>query len=107
MHLALTPWLGTLLTGAGLVLFTLGLLSLLLRRNVIRQVIGLKIMLQGVSLLLILAGQRHDDLALAQSMVVSALIVEAVVIAVALALIVNVFRHYPSGDVDDLRRLWG
>ena len=107
MHLALTPWLGTLLTGAGLVLFILGLLSLLLRRNVIRQVIGLKIMLQGVSLLLILAGQRHDDLALAQSMVVSALIVEAVVIAVALALIVNVFRHYPSGDVDDLRRLWG
>ena len=103
----MTPWLGALLTGAGLVLFTLGLLSLLLRRNVIRQVIGLKIMLQGVSLLLILAGQRHDDLALAQSMVVSALIVEAVVIAVALALIVNVFRHYPSGDVDDLRRLWG
>jgi multisubunit Na+/H+ antiporter MnhC subunit len=40
-------------------------------------------------------------------MVLSALIVEAVVIAVALALIVNVFRHYPTGDVDDLRRLWG
>lgn len=107
MHLALTPVLGALLTAAGLILFALGLISLLVRRNVIRQVIGLKIMLQGVSLLLILAGHRHDDVALAQSMVVSALIVEAVVIALALALIVNVFRHYPSGDVDDLRRLWG
>ena len=107
MHLALTPMLDALLTGVGLVLFVLGLVGLLIRRNVIRQVIGLKIMLQGVSLLLILAGQRFDDMALAQSMVVSALIVEAVVIAIALALIVNVFHHYPSGDVDDLRRLWG
>jgi NADH:ubiquinone oxidoreductase subunit K len=40
-------------------------------------------------------------------MVISALVVEAVVIAIALALIVNVFRHYPSGDVDDLSRLRG
>lgn len=107
MYLALTPMLGALLTGAGLLLFALGLISLLIRRNVIRQVIGLKIMLQGVSLLLIVAGVQHEDLAFAQSMIVSALIVEAVVIAVALALIVNVFRHYPSGNVDDLRRLWG
>jgi NADH:ubiquinone oxidoreductase subunit K len=30
-----------------------------------------------------------------------------VIIAVALALIVNVFRHYPSGDIDDLSRLRG
>ena len=107
MHVVITPRLGALLTGAGLVLFALGLLGLLLRRNVIRQVIGFKIMLQGVSLLLIMAGHAHDDMAFAESMVVSALIVEAVVIAVALALIVNVFRHYPSGNVDDLRRLWG
>ena len=107
MHVALTPMLGTLLTAAGLALFGLGLLGLLIRRNVIRQVIGFKIMLQGVSLLLIVAGVQHDDLAFAQSMIVSALIVEAVVIAVALALIVNVFRHYPSGNVDELRRLWG
>jgi NADH:ubiquinone oxidoreductase subunit K len=40
-------------------------------------------------------------------MVVSALVVEAVVIAVALALIVNVFRHYPSGDIDQLDKLRG
>lgn len=107
MHLVVTPMLGALLTGAGLVLFVLGLLGLLIRRNVIRQVIGFKIMLQGVSLLLIVAGQIHDDMPFAESMVVSALIVEAVVIAVALALIVNVFRHYPTGNVDELRRLWG
>jgi hypothetical protein len=40
-------------------------------------------------------------------MVVSALIVETVVIAIAVALIVNVFRGDPSGDVDRLDRLKG
>ncbi len=73
----------------------------------IKQVIGLKIMLQGVTLSLIHSAQLHGDTPLGETMVVSALIVEAVVIAVALALIVNVFRHYPSGNIDDLSRLRG
>jgi len=42
-----------------------------------------------------------------ETMVISALVVETIVIAIALALIVNVFRHYPSGDVDHLDRLRG
>jgi NADH-quinone oxidoreductase subunit K len=107
MHLVLTPWLANLLGIAGPSLFALGLLCLLIQRNVIRQVLGLKIMLQGVTLTLIVVGHLRGDLRFAQSMVLSALIVEAVIIAVALALIVNVFRHYPAGDVDSLRRLWG
>jgi NADH:ubiquinone oxidoreductase subunit K len=40
-------------------------------------------------------------------MVVSALVVETVVIAIAIALIVNIFRSYPDGDVDRLDRLRG
>ncbi len=43
----------------------------------------------------------------AEAVVISALIAETIVMAVALALIVNVFRHYPSGDIDDLDRLHG
>ena len=88
-------------------LFFLGLICLLTRRNVTRQVIGLKIMLQGVTLHLIHAGRLQENLHFSQMMVLSALIVEAVVIAVALALLVNVFHHYPSGDIDDLSRLKG
>jgi multisubunit Na+/H+ antiporter MnhC subunit len=64
-------------------------------------------MLQGVTWGLIHAGQIVDDTRLAEAMVLSALIVEAVVIALALALIVNVYRHYPAGDVDHLDRLKG
>jgi NADH-quinone oxidoreductase subunit K len=88
-------------------LFVLGLVGLLTRREILKQLFAIKVMLQGVCLALINAGTIRGDVQTAQSMVISALIVEAVVMAVALALIVNVYRHYPSGDIDDLDRLRG
>jgi NADH-quinone oxidoreductase subunit K len=101
------PWLDTLNTSLTVLLFLTGLLCLLMQRNAIKQVIGLKIMLQGVTLGLVHAGHVLGDMRLAQAMVISALVVETVVIAIAVALIVNVFRRYPSGDIDRLDRLRG
>lgn len=101
------PWLSTLNTALGLALFVVGLAGLLTQKSTIKQVISIKIILQGVVLELIEAGRWHGDPSFAQSMVISALIVESVVIAIALALIVNVYRHYPTGDVDDMNRLRG
>ena len=92
---------------ASIALLLIGLFCLLTRRNPIKQVIGLKIMLQGVTLSLIDAARLHGHTDLGESMVVSALVVETVTIAVALALIVNVYRHYPSGDIDDMSKLRG
>ena len=101
------PWLDTVNTSLTVLLFLIGLLCLLTQRNVIKQVIGLKIMLQGVALGLIHAGHLQGNVRLAETMVVSALVVETVVIAIALALIVNIFRQYLSGDIDRLDRLRG
>ena len=107
---------------ASIVLLLIGLFCLLTRRNPIKQVIGLKIMLQGVTLSLIDAARLHGNTDLGESLVVSALVVETVTIsaettsalvvetvtiAIALALIVNVYRHYPSGDIDDMSKLRG
>ena len=100
-------WLDLLNVALVIALFLIGLFCLLTRRNVIKQVIGLKIMLQGVTLSLVHAGHLRGDVRLVETMVISALVVETVVIAIALALIVNVFRHYPSGDIDLLDRLRG
>lgn len=101
------PYLDAINTSLTAFLFLIGLFCLLTRRNTIKQVIGLKIMLQGVTLSLVHAGYLLGDTRLAETMVISALVVETIVVAIALALIVNVFRHYPSGDVDDLNRLRG
>jgi len=100
-------WLDPLNVALVIMLFLVGLLCLLTQRNVIKQVFGLKIMLQGVTLSLVHAGQMCGDVRLAETMIISALVVETIVIAIALALIVNVFHHYLSGDVDHLDRLRG
>ena len=103
----LSPWLDLVTTSLGILLFALGIIGLLTQRSVIKQVICLKIVFQGIALELIHVGRLNGDPHFAQSMVISALIAESVVIGAALALIVNVYRHYPSGDVDDLNRLSG
>jgi NADH-quinone oxidoreductase subunit K len=99
--------LDTVNTATSILLFVIGAYCLLTRRQVIKQVIGLKIMMQGVTLSLVHGARLHGETPIGETMAISALVVEAVVIAIALALIVNVFRHYPSGDIDDLSKLRG
>lgn len=94
-------------TTASVLLFAMGLACLLSQRSLIKQVIGLRIMVQGVALSLIHAGYLLRDTNRAQAMVISMLVVEAIVISIGLAMIVNAFRHYPSGDIDRLNRLKG
>jgi NADH:ubiquinone oxidoreductase subunit K len=102
-----TPWLDLFSLALVIALFVTGLFCLLTRRNVIKQVFGLKIMLQSVTLSLVRAGHVRGDVRFAETMVISALVVETIVIALALALIVNAFHHYPSGDIDHLDELRG
>jgi len=107
MNVETVPWLNLFNTSLSGLLFLIGLFCLLTRRNVIKQVFGLKIMLQGVTLSLLHAGHLRGDMRFAETMVISALVAETIVIAIALALIVNIFRHYPSGDIDRLDKLRG
>jgi NADH-quinone oxidoreductase subunit K len=88
-------------------LFLLGWACLLTQRVVLKQIVGLKILLQSVTLILVLAGLRHDNLHLAQLLVISALVVEAVIVSLALAMVIGVIKRIPTGDVDQLRSLRG
>lgn len=90
-----------------IVLFILGWVCLISQKNAFKQVIGLKILLQSVTLALILAGKYQNNINLAQTMIISALVVETIVIALALAMIVSIFRDIPDGDIDMLRKLRG
>lgn len=90
-----------------LALFILGWICLITQKNAFKQVIGLKIFLQSVTLAMILAGLHQDNLHLAQALVISALVVEAIIIALALAMIVSIYRDIPSGNIDLLRKLRG
>lgn len=90
-----------------LFLFALGWVCLLTQRNAFKQVIGLKILLQGVTLMIMWFGSQIEEIFIAQLIVISALVVETMVISLALAMLVSVFRNVPDGDIDQLRELRG
>ncbi|MHB1355101.1 MAG: NADH-quinone oxidoreductase subunit NuoK [Anaerolineae bacterium] len=100
-------WLSDANAWLALLLLIIGLYCILTRKQVIKQVIGLNIMLQGALLTLIDAGRIHGDMQTSQSLVVSALVAEVIALAITLALIVNIYRFHPRGHSDDLTSLKG
>jgi len=97
---AINPWLA-------LALIVLGLIALITQRRALKQVLGLSILLQGALLILVDAGRVHGQIEAMQPLVITALVVEAIVMAIALVLIINALRYHPEGLVDDLTELKG
>lgn len=93
--------------GAGLVLVFLGLYATITRRNLLQLIIGLELMARGVTLVIILAGMAQQSLAVAQAMVITAILIEAVTVAIALSLVVAAYQHNNSLSTESLRRLKG
>ncbi len=62
---------------------------------------------KGVALNFITAGYYQNNLGIAQALVVTVILIDAVVVAVLLALIVNVFKHNRSIFAEDVARLKG
>ena len=93
-------WLGLALQG-------IGILCLLTRRRALKVVLGLNLMLQGSLLLIVEAGLRNGQLALAEGIVIASLLVETVIMAITLALLLNIHKHYPEGLIDEIDRLRG
>ncbi|HMA06159.1 MAG TPA: NADH-quinone oxidoreductase subunit K [Methanomicrobiales archaeon] len=79
-------------------LFAVGLAGLIGRGNLIRMVIGLEFLGKGASLLLITAGYAAGDTGVSQAVVFTLIAIEAVVAAVALALVILVKRTTGSLD---------
>jgi NADH:ubiquinone oxidoreductase subunit K len=86
-------------------LFIVGIYCTLVTYNLIRALIGLEILMKGVTLLIIAAGYITGQLALAQSLVISLIVVEVVVIAVSVGVVLDIHRHNNSLDVRKLRDL--
>lgn len=95
----LSDWIVTLSHYAIILVFILGLLCFFVRKRFIRQLVGLKLMLQSVSLGLIITGWEKNDLYLSQTMVISALVIEAVIIGLALTMIIHIAKHSQDDQV--------
>lgn len=88
---------------AGL-LFLLGLIGLLARRNIIFMLMSVEIMLNSAGLVFIIAGS-HWVQTDGQIMFIFILTVAAAEVSIGLALILQVFHHYKTLDADAFNKL--
>jgi len=87
-------------------LFLIGALGVLVRRNVLVILMSIEVMLNAVNLSLVAlsAGRQVAD---GQALALLVMAVAAAEVAVGLALIVTIFRHQGTVDVDDIHLLKG
>ena len=88
------------------ILFTIGSLGVLLRRNALIIFMSIELMLNSANLLLVAFARQYGDLN-GQVLVFFVLTVAAAEVAVGLALIVVIFRRRQSINIDDMRLLKG
>jgi NADH-quinone oxidoreductase subunit K len=94
---------GLILAG---ILFSLGLTSLLVRRNLLFILMSLEVMLNAAGLAFVVAGSRWHQ-ADGQVVFLFILAVAAAEVAVGLALVFQIYRHFGSLDVDKLGEMRG
>lgn len=100
------PWLSlSVVTIAAL--WLAGLFPLLARANLVKILLGLELLGKAASFTFILAGYVLNDLGRAQAVVFTIIVIEVMVAALALGLMVLVYRKTGSLQVTDLRRLRG
>lgn len=86
------------------ILFLLGLIGLLVRRNIIFMLMSVEIMFNSAGLVFIIAG-THWMQPDGQVMFIFILAVAAVEVSIGLALILQLYHHFKTLDADAINKL--
>lgn len=86
-------------------LLGIGLLGLLVTRNLIKVVVGLQILVKGALLALLLAGRLSGQVQTGQTLALTVIVADTIVAVVALALAVQVRRQFGTLDLQALSTL--
>jgi len=86
------------------VLFSIGAMTVLLRRNAIIVFMGVELMLNATNLLLVTFSRMHGNLT-GQVLAFFVMVVAAAEVVVGLAIIVAIYRTRRSASVDDVNLL--
>jgi len=96
----------TIITVAALLIIT-GLFMMVRTNNLIRVIISIEVVMKAITLLLLLAGYVNGNYPLAQTFIVTMIVIEVVVAVVAAGLVISIFRRNDSLEIDKLNRLNG
>ncbi len=86
-------------------LFSAGLYAVLARRNAIMVLVGIELMINAAILNLVAFGRYDKTLYGGQVFALFAIVLAAAGVAVALAIILNVYRYYKTVNPEDIRDL--
>ena len=88
-------------------MFVIGLGCLMVKRDMVRILIGVEILFSAANLCFVALSTQTAGYIdpFAHSVVMMAIVLDGTVIAVGLAMVLNVFKHYKTLDVRKLRRL--
>jgi len=88
-------------------LIVIGLACLMVKRDMVRILIGVEILFNAANLNFVALSIQTSGFVdpLAHSVVMMAIVLDGCVIAVGLAMALNVYRHYGTLDIRKLRRL--
>jgi NADH-quinone oxidoreductase subunit K len=92
--------------GLAAILFAIGGVGLLIRRNPLVMIMCVELMLNAVNLTFVTFGRMLNDIS-GQVIVFFVLVVAAAEVVVGLGLVVAMSRRRPGADADDLRLLRG
>ena len=87
-----------------IILFALGALTVLLRRNAIIELMGVELMLNAVNLVLVTFSRVHGNLT-GQIFAFFVMVVAAAEVVVGLSIVVSIFRTRRGVSVDDINLL--
>jgi len=122
MHFTTNSLLTIGFYGSAIALILIGLYAALMKKNLIKIIIGLSIVDSGINLLLVslgylkggtapifspaalASGQKMVD-PVPQALVLTAIVIGFGVTAVALALVIRLYRHHKTLLIDDIKEL--
>jgi multisubunit Na+/H+ antiporter MnhC subunit len=90
-----------------LLIFMAGFYCLLASFNLMRLLIALELMIKSVTLLIIYAGNQSQHLALTQSLVITLIVIEVVVMVVAAGVVLGLHRYHNSLNTKHIKNLKG
>ena len=103
----MTPLQGCLLVSA--LLFAIGLAGAVTRRNAILALVGIELMLNAANLNFIAFWRygAHPEALTGVMFVIFSIAIAAAEAAVGLALIIAIYRHYKTSNLDEVKELKG
>jgi NADH-quinone oxidoreductase subunit K len=92
---------------AGILLLVIGVYCLLVTYNLFRVLIGLELLIKGVTLFLLAAGVLSGHTAISQGVIITVIVIEVVVMIVAAGVVLGFQDEFDSLNVKNARNLKG